>query len=1122
MTSDASRTAFDVFLQDILGLRREDYAKSAVFLAYLLLCGSICTVALTVRDTLFLSHFGVGLLPRMFIIYGFVSAVVAAAHGRWADRVSRPVLITVSSLGIAASYVVFWWAARRQQIWLYPALFVWAELSANLVLTQFRMYANDLHTSYEAKRVFGFIGSGMVLGFIVAGTGVRLSARLLGTENLLLVIAVMMLGVVGFVALIRMRFLPALEAGPRATQAKHSMPWERQLHGTIAERTSPFTGRYARVLGVMLLTGGVACTLVDFQFKTVAQATYRSDELAAYLGTLDALVGGFAFLLQTLLTGRILRHYGLVGALAFTPISLLGSSALLVAMPGILTASLVKFCDVAFRCSINDAAQQLLYFPFPESVKGRVRAILEGAVSPMAYAVGGILLCIVPASSSVRSLGWFTLPLLALWCVLVRDIGGEYVDALSRTLRDRRARKDQGLSSPDDGLTGQALAEMAGAADPDMALVALELLRKGSVETAAREAARLAGSPVAALRIRALEILEESPDPSALAAVEASLSREQPEAVRTAAAGAYAALRRDASQQLLVPMLGESEEGLRVAILAGLIRYGGLGGVLACGQEVYRLLQSASAAERMLGLQVLGRVGLPQFHPQIQPMLADPDPDVRRTAAWAAGQTRDPALLTQLAGCLREPRLRGVVAKALARFGGAVVSHLDAALQDPAASPEVAKGAVSVLREIGSTEALSVLSGHLDHPDERVRRKVLRAAARVHRELGRPLVLRPAELEERIASETRRAYQTLYEREVVLPRYPGELMKDLFAQDLLHSQDRVWSALSLAYDPSVMSRIRCTLQFGTTVQKANALEVLDASMPSSIREPILWLFEDRPPEDIVQRAQRHYSFAPVTPDSWLVHCAESQDGWGRVVSLDAIGVHRVLAMEAHARRALQDREPVVRETAAWTLGRLLGAGALAELGRMRSDTDERVRATADLVAARLRNGGPVGEAGCYSLHRLELALFMRGVDLFGDLGYEELASLVECSRQLAVGTDESIVREGDPGDSLYLLLRGSVEVLVGGNPVGRLGPKQSFGEMALLDSETRSATVRTLEPCQLVSLEQEAFSQFLQQRPEASANVLRSLTHRIRSLGRKLATAGVSGVAGGVSGLGSA
>ena len=83
--------------------------------------------------------------------------------------------------------------------------------------------------------------------------------------------------------------------------------------------------------------------------------------------------------------------------------------------------------------------------------------------------------------------------------------------------------------------------------------------------------------------------------------------------------------------------------------------------------------------------------------------------------------------------------------------------------------------------------------------------------------------------------------------------------------------------------------------------------------------------------------------------------------------------------------------------------------------------------------------------------------------------------------ELAKG--ETLFHEGDRGDSMYVLLEGSADVRVGETLVESATPGALVGEMALVDSSPRTATVVAMEPCRLAKIDQRRFHFGVQQTP---------------------------------------
>lgn len=93
---------------------------------------------------------------------------------------------------------------------------------------------------------------------------------------------------------------------------------------------------------------------------------------------------------------------------------------------------------------------------------------------------------------------------------------------------------------------------------------------------------------------------------------------------------------------------------------------------------------------------------------------------------------------------------------------------------------------------------------------------------------------------------------------------------------------------------------------------------------------------------------------------------------------------------------------------------------------------------------------------------------------------------------------QAIFKEGDFGDFMYVLLEGTVEVLVHGKSVGAFQPVEVFGEMAIIDPQPRSASVVAKTNCKLVRVNRPRFLVLVQNTPEFALHLMQMLVDRIR------------------------
>lgn len=131
--------------------------------------------------------------------------------------------------------------------------------------------------------------------------------------------------------------------------------------------------------------------------------------------------------------------------------------------------------------------------------------------------------------------------------------------------------------------------------------------------------------------------------------------------------------------------------------------------------------------------------------------------------------------------------------------------------------------------------------------------------------------------------------------------------------------------------------------------------------------------------------------------------------------------------------------------------------------------------------------------------------------LFELLSQAELQVLADLSKPRRFAPGERVVGEGEVGDSLFVLVSGEVQVTrhEGAGPLAVLAPPESFGEMALVDREHRSATVSARGEVEALQLTAENFTTFRKYSRDGFTlvvmNIARVLSSRLRETSAKLA-----------------
>ncbi len=129
--------------------------------------------------------------------------------------------------------------------------------------------------------------------------------------------------------------------------------------------------------------------------------------------------------------------------------------------------------------------------------------------------------------------------------------------------------------------------------------------------------------------------------------------------------------------------------------------------------------------------------------------------------------------------------------------------------------------------------------------------------------------------------------------------------------------------------------------------------------------------------------------------------------------------------------------------------------------------------------------------------------FVRKLPFFADLTLADVAQLCRSSRRVRAAPGDLVIEEGAPGDSLYVVLSGELEITKrdGDREIVLASRKagEAVGEMSLLESAPRSASARAVQPSELLEVSPESFRKVLESNPSTAMTVLRTVAGRLRS-----------------------
>jgi CRP/FNR family transcriptional regulator, cyclic AMP receptor protein len=121
---------------------------------------------------------------------------------------------------------------------------------------------------------------------------------------------------------------------------------------------------------------------------------------------------------------------------------------------------------------------------------------------------------------------------------------------------------------------------------------------------------------------------------------------------------------------------------------------------------------------------------------------------------------------------------------------------------------------------------------------------------------------------------------------------------------------------------------------------------------------------------------------------------------------------------------------------------------------------------------------------------------LKEVPFFKSLGKKELRAVAQQTDELDVKPGKELATEGDFGHEFFVIRSGTAEVVKNGEHIRDLGPGDFFGEIALLEEERRTATVRATSPMSVIVMTRQSFRRLDTDFPEVHATVSEAIAAR--------------------------
>lgn len=1034
----------------------------------------------TTAFALFVQEFGSQSLPFAYLSIAILASVVAYVYLKVSDRLAFDAAQYVNLAFLVAVCVAFWAGLRsRGAHWVILLLPFWFQAlvnQANLIVWHLAGHMFDVR---QAKRLFGLIGAGNWLANIIGGAVVAAVLALTGTADAYLL--------AGAALILSAPVLTMILRRLHAASAQHEGERRAAVRTESKTGVSPFRQPYIRLIFAYTLLWWLGFCFIDNIFYDRAGIEFPSGtDLASFIARQLSVMGIIAIITTLFLTSRIVRRYGLRAGLLAMPL-IVSAAVLLLAVGGPLgwsaaalfwIATIAKTLNVALGFSISQVTGSLLFQPVFGHQRSTAQTISEGIVQPVAMGLAGLILLVFSTILHFNAVGlsYLFLIIAGVWFWVMIRLAHQYPLVMSEALLKRSLGETTtlvfdpsaleqlraSLRSPRAGLAIYALNQLEQLTPEDWTETLKEELPRLLIH-AAPEVRREALRRVLALRLE-----------TALPEVRGRLPLEGDPQVRATMIQVLAAMGDAASAPQVKEALDSPDGGMRRGAILGLLASGRAGEVRRGEEALRRLVISPAVADRLLGAQILGEAPSVHWDDELTALMDDTDLAVRRAAIRSAGRLDQaeviPALLRACA-CAETALLAEQV---LGSKGPGALGAIKEALEADGDTPVSRQQLQSLVRALGripEPRSIELLVPRISVPDPQIRLEVLRALSAIgYRAKSAGLILAQIREEVALASSLSAALDEVsgLAEEPKLGALEGALKISF-----MDARRRALLLLSFLYHAEAILRAEAALDGTAHASSPVALETVDALLPAGIKPLVLPLIEDFSHGDRLTR--------------WHAGGLVTQRGEIRAMLSSLIGDAAGARYETWTR--------LCAVYAAAVLGEKSCVPALEEL---RLSPEPALAAMSRWSLARLASIPPEkGDGNMLSI--VEKVLILKSSPLFSETPDNVLADIADLVEEIAAEEKQVIFQRGEPGDSLYIIVSGAVQVWEGERLLNTLGEGDLFGELALLDPEPRLATVKTTESTRLLRLDESHFHEVLAVRPEVSAAIIRVITRYLRS-----------------------
>ncbi len=1029
-------------------------------------------------ETAFLKRYGVEYLPIVnmlnavatFIITGFLTAFMGKLPG------ARLLTYVFIFCGISVTMIRILMPFGFEL--LYPLLFMLKSQFELLQAMLFWNICNDIFNTRQSKRLFPLLTAGGVIGLILGSFGTPYFAKLFQMDNLLyLYLCTTIIGA-SIVEAMGRSYPSMIFSEKKKTNGKKKDSMIQEFKNVL-----PLIKDSVLIKIVLILTfmPNVVIPIINYQFNYAINDQFATE--SGMLQFFGYFRGGLYVisLFILLFVGRIYGKWGLPVALMFHPFNYMIAFMAFLFRFDFISAMYARLSTNIIRTTINVPANSILIGLFPKSYRGMIRPFLRGTVVRLALFVGSGLILISENFFHPRYLTLVALPFMLAWIAAPFILKAKYpkilMDLISNNLLDIKSmeKKELGQVFKGDKILSRLKQAFLSARGKD-AIWHGNLLKIYSSEDLDKNILETLENQDEQTKIALIKMISPQGLATSLESLVRFLDPQKPELTIAILKifclhGPTSIKKIDVS---VAPYINNPHPVVKGFTAACLYQ----GNPKPYGAMIDRWIKSNELNDLQSGIVSAGLSGKKEYIDTLLKILSRQDIDqIIPDIIIALSRLRARELNTVIYSYFSHDheKVRMAALDALDINDDFSLKKAISQLADN--SDGIHKFAIKKIKN-SKYHNNKILVESLGIPGTRIRRGLF--------ELLETLDIKGLDVFMFAKKNIDKCYAYLAMSQN-LEKQPQGKMRDLAIEHLINQKELVLEniirVLAIRDQTDRMKTAWKGVFSPDTSQRANAIELLNDIMDRKLFNAMLPLLESPTPAMALAEGKNVAIIPEFDPEGKQVFSnLISSEDWVDVIM--GLGLTQDMPSLIEGNGMLKKLENSINKNISKEMQMIL-------MKKTKPSTDSQANDPQRVREIEISLG--------------ETILLLKEIEIFSGLSPAELAAIATVTKQLNYPGDRTVIKQNDVGETVFLVIDGEVEVikeLADENKmvIAVISQGDSFGEMALLENEPRSATIRTTKPSRFLIIHQQEFKETAMEYPGIALKICKVLSRRIRNL----------------------